>query len=53
MRLLKADSHGKLILMKNLSKDILSYVILSHTWATDEEDEVTISGLKNESGMNK
>ena len=53
MRLLKADSHGKLSLTQNLSKDIPSYAILSHTWATDEEDEVTISDLKNGSGKNK
>ncbi|KIX06336.1 uncharacterized protein Z518_04312 [Rhinocladiella mackenziei CBS 650.93] len=53
MRLLKADSHSELILTKNLIKDIPDYAILSHTWARNEEDEVTFDDLKDGSGGNK
>ena len=48
MRLLKADSDGELSLTKDLTKDIPSYAILSHTWATDEEDEVTFNDMKDD-----
>ncbi|EXJ82183.1 hypothetical protein A1O3_05996 [Capronia epimyces CBS 606.96] len=53
MRLLKADTPGEASLTRKLSKDIPSYAILSHTWSTNEEDEVTLSDLKDKSGKSK
>jgi hypothetical protein len=53
MRLLKFGGRGELSVTKNLSKDIPSYAILSHTWDTDEENEVTFDDIKNGSGKSK
>ncbi|KIW74162.1 hypothetical protein Z517_12572 [Fonsecaea pedrosoi CBS 271.37] len=53
MRLLKAGSDGTLRLTKNLSKNIPRYAILSHTWSTNDEDEVTFADLNDGSGKNK
>ncbi|KIW93085.1 uncharacterized protein Z519_05690 [Cladophialophora bantiana CBS 173.52] len=53
MRLLKFDRCGKLSLTKDLIEDIPSYAILSHTWDTDEENEVTFNDLKEGFGPEK
>ncbi|KIX03312.1 uncharacterized protein Z518_06864 [Rhinocladiella mackenziei CBS 650.93] len=52
MRLLKFDSRGELSLTKDLTEDIPSYAILSHTWGADDE-EVTFDDLKIGSSRNK
>lgn len=51
MRLLKIDSHGELLLTRDVTPPA-PYAILSHTWSTDD-DEVTFDDIENKMGKNK
>jgi hypothetical protein len=50
MYLLKYDEHGELKLSKDLIDDVPPYVILSHTWGTDD-DELTFAEIQK--GLDK
>lgn len=52
MRLLRWLPDGELILTKNLTENIPSYAILSHTWGPDDE-EVNFDDLKTKNWRNK
>ena len=45
MRLLKSDGNGDYSLTEFFDDDIPPYVILSHTWGSDE-DELTFKDMK-------
>ncbi|KAI1745736.1 kinesin light chain 1 [Xylaria scruposa] len=45
MRLLELQGSGSLRLTKNFSGDIPPYAILSHTWAREDEDEVSYNDM--------
>ncbi|OAL28332.1 hypothetical protein AYO22_03038 [Fonsecaea multimorphosa] len=53
MRLLKVDGQGELSLTQDLTEDIPSYAILSHTWATDKGHEVTFDDMKGNKSRNR
>ena len=53
MRLLEITSDGALRLTKDLIDNIPAYAILSHTWALNDEEEVTFEDLNARSGKNK
>jgi hypothetical protein len=52
MRLLKLSSRGEITLTTDIIKDDTPYVILLHTWGTDN-DEVTFDDLQKGSGKSK
>jgi len=52
MRLLQRDSHGELLLTKDVITPPAAYAILSHTWGADD-DEVTFDDLEKKTGKNK
>ncbi|KEZ45583.1 hypothetical protein SAPIO_CDS1921 [Scedosporium apiospermum] len=47
MRLLAIDQNGELSFTKDLGGNIPSYAILSHTWSTNAQDEVTFKDIEN------
>jgi len=51
MRLLELKPDGKLILHEFSNRDVPAYAILSHTWNTDNNKEVTIQDI--EAGVGK
>ncbi|ETS86033.1 hypothetical protein PFICI_04058 [Pestalotiopsis fici W106-1] len=56
MRLLKVGSQGELLFTKDLihgKDEIPPYAILSHTWGSDPDDEVTFKDLKKQRGIQK
>jgi hypothetical protein len=52
MSLLQRDSHGELLLTKDVITPPAVYAILSHTWGADD-DEVTFDDLEKKTGKNK
>lgn len=53
MRLLRIDASGDLSFTRDLVDDIPPYAILSHTWGSDEEEEVTFDDLTHNKTMAK
>ena len=53
MRRLRLDSPGEVCLAKDLVDEIPPYAILSHTWSSDDDDEVTFDDVQNGRGKNK
>ncbi|KAF3011345.1 hypothetical protein E8E14_006824 [Neopestalotiopsis sp. 37M] len=53
MRLLQLGAQGELILTRDISYDIPPYAILSHTWGTGLDDEVTLQDIKESKGEEK
>jgi Heterokaryon incompatibility protein (HET) len=53
MRLLKRGPQDEISLTKDLVDGIPPYVILSHTWSANDDDEVTFDDLQNKRDDNK
>jgi hypothetical protein len=53
MRLLKIDDHGKFCVESFLRDKIPPYIILSHTWSTGRNDEVTLKDIIEGTGSDK
>ena len=53
MRLLKRGPRGEISLTKDLVDGIPAYVILSHTWSVNDEEEVTFDDIQNNRGEKK
>lgn len=53
MRLLQLGATGELTLTRDISYDIPPYAILSHTWGTGLDDEVTLQDIKENKGEGK
>lgn len=51
--LLKVGANRELSLTKDLSRPPAHYAILSHTWADDDDDEVTFDDLEKKTGTSK
>ena len=47
MRLLELNSHGEFALTRDLKNNVPNYGILSHTWADNNEEEVTFEDFNN------
>ena len=53
MRLLERKPNGELVLMEHNGRSVPSYAILSHTWAADNNDEVSFQDLEAGTGKLK
>src|SRR5690348_14507641 len=53
MHLVQLQDDGKFSLVKFLGNSIPAYAILSHTWGSKEEDEVTYQDLQQKKGQDK
>jgi hypothetical protein len=53
MRLLKLNADDSFSLQWFSEKSVPPYAILSHTWGTGEDDEVTFKDLKENTGNSK
>lgn len=53
MRLLKREPNGELSLTEYNDRDVPAYAILSHTWAADNSEEVTLQDLQDHTGKSK
>ncbi|OAG19925.1 hypothetical protein CC77DRAFT_1009615 [Alternaria alternata] len=53
MRLLQIQANGSFSLVNYDSTSIPPYAILSHTWSENNEDEVSFSDMRNETGKDK
>ena len=53
MRLLKIAASGEVSVTKDSLDDVPAYATLSHTWSTNDDDEVTFVDMETGRGMNK
>jgi hypothetical protein len=53
MRLLKLGNNGSFSYQWFSEESVPPYAILSHTWGTGEDDEVTFEDLKDGTGIDK
>jgi len=53
MRLLERKANGDLALSEYIGNDVPAYAILSHTWATDNSEEVSFQDLEAGIGKDK
>src|ERR1700742_4887343 len=53
MRLLKREPDGELVLTRHNDKSIPVYAILSHTWHTNDSEEVSLQDFQAGSGKSK
>ena len=53
MRLLRWSSQNELSLTDDLDKNIPPYAILSHTWDSDHNNEVTFADIQKSQGQSK
>jgi hypothetical protein len=53
MRLLERKADAKLVLCEFTAKDIPTYAILSHTWHTDNSEEVSLQDVEAGAGKGK
>jgi hypothetical protein len=53
MRLLERKANGELLFRECTGNDVPAYAILSHTWATDNSNEVSFQDLECSTGKSK